>query len=355
MSHLSKDALDNFLAVVKAADKTFLDPDKNLDEQGKVDGYSHLFHLLRTTIDFYLFNDPLHPSFMLLSTDHHKILGDNVDAVYYFTQLRSDQEYLIKGKRFDSVYLAFATYAGEPDGSIVERQANNINHRDIVFEEDGSFEIKLTANPKGKNEFMLHDDVVTMFTREYFFDRFNSRESELSIVNLTVNGSPKPLDDKMLADRIQTMTTFFEQSTWIAPLPVEFPTNDFLPPFNFEADQGSYGTVDNIYCFGKFKLKENECLKIEFSSPEACYWGIQTWNYLMQSMDFKHYNVGVNMGSAVANEDRTYTIYVSHNKMDVDNWISTAGYEEAIVFCRWLLAEEMPEQPRCEVLSIDKA
>jgi hypothetical protein len=352
MSHLSKDALDNFLAVVKAADKTFLDPDKNLDEQGKVDGYSHLFHLLRTTIDFYLFNDPLHPSFMLLSTDHHKILGDNVDAVYYFTQLRSDQEYLIKGKRFDSVYLAFATYAGEPDGSIVERQANNINHRDIVFEEDGTFEIKLTANPKGKNEFMLHDDVVTMFTREYFFDRFNSRESELSIVNLTVNESPKPLDDKMLADRIQTMTTFFEQSTWIAPLPVEFPTNDFLPPFNFEADQGSYGTVDNIYCFGKFKLKENECLKIEFSSPEACYWGIQTWNYLMQSMDFKHYNVGVNKGSALANEDGTYTIYVSHNKMDVANWISTAGYEEAIVFCRWLLAEEMPEQPRCEVLSI---
>jgi hypothetical protein len=352
MPHLSKDALDNFLAVVKAADKTFLDPDKNLDEQGKVDGYSHLFHLLRTTIDFYLFNDPLHPSFMLLSTDHHKILGDNVDAVYYFTQLRSDQEYLIKGKRFDSVYLAFATYAGEPDGSIVERQANNINHRDIVFEEDGTFEIKLTANPKGKNEFMLHDDVVTMFTREYFFDRFNSRESELSIVNLTVNGSPKPLDDKMLADRIQTMTTFFEQSTWIAPLPVEFPTNDFLPPFNFEADQGSYGTVDNIYCFGKFKLKENECLKIEFSSPEACYWGIQTWNYLMQSMDFKHYNVGVNKGSALANEDGTYTIYVSHKKMDVANWISTAGYEEAIVFCRWLLAEEMPEQPRCQVLSI---
>lgn len=352
MSHLSKDALDNFLAVVKAADKTFLDPDKNLDEQGKVDGYSHLFHLLRTTIDFYLFNDPLHPSFMLLSTDHHKILGDNVDAVYYFTQLRSDQEYLIKGKRFDSVYLAFATYAGEPDGSIVERQANNINHRDIVFEEDGSFEIKLTANPKGENEFKLHDDVVTMFTREYFFDRFNSRESELSIVNLTINEPPKPLDDKMLAERIQTMTTFFEQSTWIAPLPVEFPTNDFLPPFNFEADQGSYGTVDNIYCFGKFKLQENECLKIEFSSPEACYWGIQTWNYLMQSMDFKHYNVGVNKGSALANEDGTYTIYVSHKKMDVANWISTAGYEEAIVFCRWLLAEEMPEQPRCEVLSI---
>ena len=35
--------------------------------------------------------------------------------------------------------------------------------------------------------------------------------------------------------------------------------------------------------------------------------------------------------------------------MDVDNWISTADYKEAIIFVRWLLAEEMPEQPRTEL------
>jgi hypothetical protein len=35
--------------------------------------------------------------------------------------------------------------------------------------------------------------------------------------------------------------------------------------------------------------------------------------------------------------------------MEVDNWISTAGYDEAILFCRWLLAEEMPEKPEVEM------
>ena len=124
----------------------------------------------------------------------------------------------------------------------------------------------------------------------------------------------KPLNDEQLAHRIQVMTTFFEQSTWIAPLPVDFPLNNFLPPFNFEADQGSFGTVDNIYCFGKFKLEDNEYLKITFSSPKCCYWGIQTWNYLMQSMDFKNYKVGINRESATTNEDGTYTIYLSHKK-----------------------------------------
>ena len=352
MALKSKEALLDFLELIKRSDSTFLDPEKGLDHQGHVDGYAHFFHLLRTSIDFFLFNDPLRPSFMLLSTEHHKIYGDNVDAVYYFTQLRSDQEYLIKGRRYDSCYLSFSTYGGLPDGSIVDRVANNINHNRIYFEEDGSFEIKLTPNPQGPNEFKLHEDVVNMFTREYFFDRFNSRESDLQIENLKPQETARPITDEELADRIKVMATFFEQTTWVAPLPVEFPINNFLPPFEFDADQGTWGTVDNIYCFGKFKLELNEYLKIHFTSPDCCYWGIQTWNYLMQSMDYRHHTVCINKGNAIPNEDGSYTIYLSHQKMDVDNWLSTANYSEAIIFCRWLLAEELPDQPTVEVLKL---
>jgi len=349
MLYKSKAALEQFLEVIKNADNTFLDPEKVIDEQGRVDGYQHIFHLLRTSIDFYLFNDPLRPELMLLANPYHKVIGDNVDAVYYFTQLRGDQEYLIKGKRFDSCYLSFALYGGSPNGEIVEKVTNNINHTQIEFEADGSFEILLTPEPKGKNEFKLDEDTVNLFTREYFFDRFNSRESELQIVNLKPQEAVKPLSDDELARRIQVMSTFFEQTTWIAPLPVDFPLNDFLPPFAFEADQGGWGTVDNIYCFGRFRLEDHQYLKIRFTSPECCYWGIQTWNFLMQSTDYKHYNVCINKGTAEANEDGSYTIYLSHRKMAEKNWISTAGYDEAIIFCRWLLAEQMPEQPTVEL------
>lgn len=353
MTHLSKTALEQFLTIIKDADKTFLDPEKNLDAQGKIDGYHHLFHLLHATIEFYLFNDPLAPSLMLLGDKHKKFLGDNVDAVYYFTQLRGDQEYIIRGQRFDSCYLSFSLYGGEPTGEIVEEVTNNINHTHIEFEEDGSFEIKLTPNPQGKNEFKLDKNVVSMFTREYFFDRFNSQESTLSIENINPDVTIiSPLTDEELAHRIKLMTTFFETSTWLAPLPVEFPTNAFLPPFPFEADQGGYGTVDNVYCFGKFKLEPNEYLKIHFTAPPCCYWGMQTWNYLMQSMDYANHTVCINKGTAVANADESYTIYMSHEPMEVDNWISTANYKEAIIFCRWLLAEGEPEMPLVEVLEL---
>jgi len=349
MSHKSKIALNNFLEKIKNADSTFLDPEKIIDEQGKVDGYQHIFHLLKTSIDFYLFNDPLRPEFMLLATPEHKILGDNVDSVYYFTQVRGDQEYIIRGKRFDSCYLSFSLYGGSPDGELSDRVTNSVNHTDIEFDPDGSFEIRFTPEPAGRNEFKLDEDAVSLFTREYFFDRPNSTESELSIENAIAQERARPLSDDELAHRIDVMSTFFEQTTWIAPLPVDFPLNDFLPPFPFEADQGGWGTVDNIYCFGRFRLEEDEFLKIRFTSPACCYWGIQTWNFLMQSMDYKNYEVCINKEQAKPNDDGSFTVYLSHHPMDVDNWISTSAYKEAIIFCRWLLAEELPEQPTVEL------
>ncbi len=45
----------------------------------------------------------------------------------------------------------------------------------------------------------------------------------------------------------------------------------------------------------------------------------------------------------------SHSVCLSHRPMDVDNWISTAAYKEAIIFCRWLLAEELPEQPTVEL------
>lgn len=341
----SKEALKSFLEVIERVDEfSFLNPDKVVDDQGKVDGYQHIFHLLKSAVDFYLVNDPLRPDWKLLSDGYHKILGDNVDAVYYFTQLRGDQEYIISGRRYESCYLSFSVYGGSPDGEIVDRVILNINHNDMTFDADGNFSIKLTTNPTGPNEFRLESDAVNMFSREYFFDRPNSKESDLHIQNITPQPKATPLSDEELARRIKVMSTFFEQMTWIAPLPVDFPLNDFLPPFPFEADQGGWGTVDNTYCFGRFRLKENEYLKIHFTSPPCCYWGVQTWNFLMQSTHYKEYPVSINKESAKANEDGSFTIHLSHRQMD-HNWISTAGYDEAIIFCRWLLAEEAPEQP----------
>ena len=344
----SRQALDEFLDVIRNADQTFLDPEKELDGQGKVDGYHHFFHLLQVAVDFYLHNDPLRPQLMPLADRNRKLYGDNVDAVYYFSQVRGDQEYVISGQRFDSCYLSFSLYGGDPNGELADRVSLNANHHDIEFADDGTFEIRLTPDPKGANEFRIDPDSVSLFTREYFFDRPASRESTLHIRNASPQPARLPLDDAELARRIRSMAMFFQCTTWIAPLPVEFPINEFCTPFEFDADQGGWGTVDNIYCFSRFRLREDQYLKISFRSPEACYWGLQTWNYLMQSTNYEDFPVCINKANAVAEPDGRYEIYLSHRPAP-RNWISTAGYNEGVLFARWLLAEALPETPETEV------
>ena len=166
-------------------------------------------------------------------------------------------------------------------------------------------------NPKGINEFPIDPDSVSLFAREYFFDRAASRESVLSIENARPQPPAMPLDDTQLARRIRDMAMFFQCTTWIAPLPVEFPVNEFCPPFEFDAEQGGWGTVDNIYCFSRFRLEEHQYLKITFRSPDACYWGFQTWNYLMQSTNYLDFPVCINKGTAAPEADGSYAIYLS--------------------------------------------
>ena len=190
---------------------------------------------------------------------------------------------------------------------------------------------------------------MTLFTREYFFDRPNSRESVLDIANVSPQPAELPLTDEQLARRIRTMATFFRCTTWIAPLPVAFPVNAFLPPFEFNAEQGGWGTVDNIYCFCRFRLREDQFMRIRFRSPEACYWGLQTWNFLMQSTNYRDFPACINSGTAVPEADGSFVVHLSHRPAE-RNWISTAGYREGILFARWLLAEEMPDTPQVEVL-----
>ena len=69
----------------------------------------------------------------------------------------------------------------------------------------------------------------------------------------------------------------------------------------------------------------------------------------MQSTNYNEYPVSINKESAIPNEDGSFTIHLGHRPME-HNWISTAGYDEAIIFCRWLLAEGTPEQPTVKLM-----
>lgn len=342
----SKQAFLRLLKVLADADQQFLDPKHSLDEQGKVDGYQHLLHLLSYGVDFYLNNDPLNPHWARLASPYKKILGDNVDSVYHFSQLRGDQTYRIRGWRHNSCYMSFAVYGGSADGRPSERVCITINHNNIEFDDDGGFEIVLSPEPNGKNEFKLDEDAVCIISREYFTDPRAAMEAELYIFNTSEHPEPGPLSDAELAGRIHTVATFVQSTMHLVPLPVPLPINSFSPPFPFTKDQKSWGLTDNVYCFGRFQLNEDEYLEITFTSPPANYWGIQVWNHMMQSMDYTKHKVSINMHQSKANADGSYSIFVSQKPMDKPNWFGTGGYQSGVIFVRWLLPEGPTESPK---------
>lgn len=349
----SQAAWDALLQTLQGAGKGFLDPQKNLDECHRVQGYRHLAQMLSYGFDCYLDSDSLRPAFVPLAMPTRKILGDNVDSVYFFTQIRGDQRYRISGKRAAACYLGFTVYAGKPDGEWSERIALNINHTHMEFAPDGSFELVLAPQASAvEGEFALAEDAVCVISREYYFEPLRDPKALLCIANLSPVPAPQPETDAELARRLRAVNTFLQQSLQVVPMPMPVQANELYPPFAFQRNQPGWGTPDNVYALGMFRLADDEVLVIEGTSPDCAYWGVQTWNNYMQSFDYRHHQVSRNQRQLALEADGSWRIYLGPTDPGKGNWVGTAGHHEGMMFCRWLLAKEMPTKPATRVVKV---
>ena len=346
-----------FVALVDAfrqLPETFTDPSVELSEQAQLQGYRHLAHLLSYGFELYMESDPLRPCFVPISSPTMRILGDNTDSIYYFTQVRGTERYRITGNLRDACYLSFCFYGGEPDGSWSDHIAAHINHTEIAFDEDGGFELFVGPDePDKDNHFKLGPGAVCLITREYYFDRQKERYTELHIENTAEVPAPQPYTDQQLAELFRTVTNFVTQTTALAPLPPTNDTNVIGEPFSFDPDGMGWGSPDNIYAIAHFSLKDDEVLVLRGRSPKCCYWGAQTWNAYMQSYDSRYHKVSVNAEQVTLDDDGGWTIYLAKNDPGLPNWVGTAGHSDGIIFLRWLLAEHMPEAPTSQVVNLN--
>jgi hypothetical protein len=346
-------AFISLLDCLRELPETFTDEFKGLSDQSQLQGYRHLAHLLSYGFELYLESDPLRPAFVPLARPTQKILGDNTDSVYCFTQVRGDQRYRVWGNRGDACYLSFCVYAGEPDGSWSDSLAANINHTQIEFTEDGSFELFVGPDePDGSNRFRIGPRAVCLISREYYFDRHDDRLAELHIENQNEVPAPGPETDGSLAGKLEAVTNFVSQTAAMIPPPASDEPNELGEPFGFEPDGMGWGTPDNIYAMGSFQLGDDQVMVIEGRSPKCCYWGVQTWNPYLQSFDSRYHQVSRNSKQVRYNADGSWTIYVSKRDPGLGNWVGTACHDEGIVFCRWLLSEEPPEKPATRVVPL---
>jgi Protein of unknown function (DUF1214) len=351
----SGDAFHALLDALREGESTFAGRE-DLGALDVTEGYRHLTHLLAYGLDLYLEGDAERPSFTPLASPTQKILGDNVDSIYFFAPLRGDRGYRIRGVRGAGVYLAFCVYGGKPDGEWSERVVANVSQRDLRFAPDGSFELILspTAPPSFSGTWVkLEPDAVCVITREYFEHPGATRPSRFRIEPLEALPPPAVLDDAGLAHRLRAVATFVRETLHIVPLPA-LPPNLIGPPMPWSPHVPGWGTPDNIYALGAFALGPDDALLIEGRSPRCTYWGVQLWNRYMQSLDYRHYRVSINGAQATLEPDGSFRVVVAHRDPGVPNWIEPAGHDRGLVFCRWLQAESPPAQPSSRVVHVDE-
>jgi hypothetical protein len=347
------EAWRELLDVLRDADQTFLEgPRADMDEIGVAAGYRHLTHLLGFAFDLYLEADAERPSFTPLALPTRKILGDNVDSIYHFAPLRGDRRYRIRGRRGNEVYLAFCVYGGKPDGEWSQRVVANISQRDLTFSADGGFEIRLSTDAHPPDGIQLAPDAVCVISRQYFTERATARPADFDIEALDRAAPPPPMSVDLLAHRLRAVTTFIRETIQFAPLPGSLPPNLLGPALPWNPQQSGWGTPDNVYSLGLFRLEPDEALVIEGRSPHCTYWGAQLWNRYMQSLDYRYHRVSLNHSQIQLQPDGLFRIVVAHRNPGMPNWIETAGHREGVVFCRWLQADTLPEQPTSRVIRL---
>ncbi len=342
-------AFRELLDLLRDADETFLRGSRSVtDEVDVAEGYRHLTHLLGYALDLYLEGDPERPRFISLASPTRKILGDNVDSVYHFAPINGTRAYRIRGTRGNDVYLAFCIYGGKPDGEWSERVVANVSQRDIAFGPDGAFELLLGPEPPpgdAESWVKLEPDAVCVISREYFSEPATARPARFEIEAIDKAPPPAPLSDELLARRLRAVATFVRETIRFTPIPAPATPNVLGPPARWSPHVPGWGTPDNVYALGVFRLEPEQAIVIEGRSPTCTYWGVQLWNRYMQSLDYRYHRVSINGAQAVLEPDGSFRVVIAHRDPGVPNWLDTAGHREGVFFCRWLQADELPAQP----------
>ena len=166
----------------------------------------------------------------------------------------------------------------------------NVSDAELVFAEDGSFEIILSAErPDGAaNWLQLEPAAATLVTRQYFAD-------------------------------------------WETETPARF---------NIEADglASLFATPDNQCVGGWYQLAEDEALVMSGRAP-TCRLGRTALEPRLESREFLHRSVCLNHSQVELEADGTFRIVVAHRDPGTPNWLDTAGHSEGGVVFRWLLPE----------------
>lgn len=334
-----------FCDSLKRAGEQILRPETPASAFDKAEGYRYLLRLLRASLEKNVeFNDPSFPAFYRLSHETVKIGADNPDNLYQNARIDGRFDYRITGRRGSVSYIGFSTKAGNFAGGSMF-PTGFIDTNALVPDDDGTFEIIVSAREHEGNWLPMAPDSEMLIVRQTFQDRRAETPASISIERVDRDARPEPLDAARFVSQLEDTVAFVEGT---ARLFADWAADFAAHPNELSLqDQARYqqtgGDPSIYYVHGYWELGDDEALVVDVPPPPECdTWNLQVNNYWMESLDYRYHTIHVNKHTATYNEDGSVRIVLAHRDPGVPNWLETAGHHVGTLLFRWIGASEHP-------------
>lgn len=337
-----------------AGDLVFKDHNPPVPLQ-RADGFRFLTQNLGQAFDLALeTKDPRYPLLHAFCTPLRKLGGDAADFTYRQAWIDGACAYRITGHTGTARFLNFTvqgprpeTQPGtgwpslhEPFGDIPE--ANLLKHQ-IQTEPDGSFELHLGGEQRGKNWLPTTPGSRKLFIRQGF-DRWDETPARLSIERVDMD-APRPLPTP---ETIRTALGW--AGDFVTGLMRDWPDHPYLysggvvdpahlnafPPDRASdtASDAKRGRAAANMCW---ELGPDEALILEFDAHEG-FWMASMMGAFFNSMDYLYRPVSYTPARTAVDSDGVVRLILAHDDPGYHNWIDTQRFARGNLTYRNLMS-----------------
>ena len=348
---------DEFCMSLKAAGAALNFPGAPRDPFDQAEGYRYLSRLARAGLmAFVEYADDRAPVLHRVAHETVKLGADNPDNYYQTASINGNYEYRLWGRRNTIAYLSFGTQSGNYGEGRGLPPTGHIEAQDLEIDDDGNFELFLSAEPQNKNWLPMTPETGTLVIRQTYLNRDEETPAELHIerINCEIGDrTPRPLSPKQLDAGLKSVGMLVAGaslmfSNWARDFKRH---SNELPMFDPERSLAAGGDPNITYYHSHWQLAEDEALVIEVMPPECEYWNFQLNNYWMESLDYRYHRIHTNKYLAHYEDNGSVRIVVSHSDPGYPNWLETTGHSSGTMCFRWIRADH-PVQPSSRVVKL---
>jgi hypothetical protein len=316
------------------------------DPQYRADVYQQIMMNLSSAYFSFFHADAEHPDWSPLWNPVYRA-QPNPDDIYYYSPIRGDLKYLVRGNRGTVTRLIFTTQYGKSgllDDISECGHAHDIDDTEFQVGPDGEFELLFsTQRPAGYsgNWAPIAREANVMMVRFRSQDWANERDPQLTIECL----DPVPPKRRLTPDEIIDGIRLMARYPWrVAKLyyGMQNGIRQRVGSNSFEPVKYA-GMSKQVYWPAVFELEDGEALIIETELPKVRpYWNIQLNDPYFNAIEFVYRFSSINGATAKISADGKLRAVIALEDPGVPNWLDPAGFKQGTIYGRWYGCDSNP-------------